>query len=402
MSTDTVDPYTLMTRPRQGSALAAAAEPPTDRDEFHRWFMDRELAELQARNDAAAVAKVERAEHKALLRGGLDDVRAIQHHQRTGFLADKAFIHYLRTGKKSLEVPEIPGGLEQKAALVLNATGAVLVPVEIAIDILNVARQGVFRSLADARPTNRTKHRAGLLTASAVGWGRLETGTTVTDANVLPESTLQEVEVFDLQALAQIGEDELDDSPEAARAAVVDAIGSAILEAEDTAFAVGAASDRPKGIVNATNLARIPAGNKVAVSATNTPTWAQLATIPGLIADRYRDNATWVMHPTSAGKIAALAESTGFEPGPNGRGLLGWPVRLLSSLPDPATAGTGDASVLFGDFRSAYRIADRDRGQISVKRLVERYSDLDLVGFLVKVRAGGDLVRPAAVAVYTQ
>jgi HK97 family phage major capsid protein len=358
------------------------------------------VAQVEGARDAAARKATDRADTRANLRAQLDDVHAIQHAHRTGYLATKAFLHYLRTGKTSLEIDN----LGQKAALVLNATGQTLVPVDIALDILNVARTGVFRSLADARPTNRTKHRAGLLTAASVGWGRLETGGSLVDANTVPEGagTPQEVEVFDLLALAQIGVDELDDSPEAAEAAVVDAISSEILEAEDTAFAVGAAADRPKGIVNATNIARIPAGNKVAVSVSNTPTWAQLTSIPGLLADRFRDNATWVMHPTSATKIAALTEATGFEPGPNGRGLLGWPVRLLSSLPDPATAGTGDASILFGDFRAAYRIADRDRGQISVQRLVQRYIELGLIGLLVKVRVGGDLVRPSAVALYTQ
>ena len=321
---------------------------------------------------------------------------ALEHATRTGPLADKAFVHWLRSGQKSLEVP----GLEHKASLVLDGLGQVLVPGDITVDILNVARRGVFRSLADVRPTVRTKQRATLLSAASVGWGRLELGVAATDPNTLPESPAQEVEVHDLLALAVIGEDELADTPDTARASVVDAVGSAILDAEDLAFAVGAAADRPKGIVNATNLARIPAGQKVAVSASNTPTWAQLSSIPFLLADRYRDNVAWVMHPTSAGKVAALAEATNFEPGPNGRGLMGWPLRLLSVLPDPATAGTGDASILFGNVRSAYRIADRQG--ITVTRLVQRYAVEGKVGFIIKIRVGADLVRPAAVAVYTQ
>jgi HK97 family phage major capsid protein len=119
----------------------------------------------------------------------------------------------------------------------------------------------------------------------------------------------------------------------------------------------------------------------------------QLTSVPGLLADRHRDNATWIMHPASAAKVAALPEGTGFEPGPNGRGLMGWPVRLLSALPDPADAGTGDASIILADVQSACRIADRDCGQITVTRLVQRYAELGLIGVLVKLRVGGDLVR---------
>ncbi len=379
-------------------ALAAAADPtkpmPTV-DDLQRAHFEEELAILQGRRRMAEAKAAAGALWRDRLRSGLDDVHHVQQHERSGAVHDMAFLHWLATGRKSIDAAG--GEIGSKAALVLDAAGAVLVPIDITVDILNVARSGVFRSLADVRPTLRSKQRAGLLSAASVGWGRLETGASATDANVVPENPGQEIEVHDLLALAVIGTDELADTPASARAAVVDAIGSAIADAED---AVGAAADRPKGIVNAANIARIPAGNKVAVSASNTPTWAQLSTIPFLLADRYRDNGTWVMHPTSAGKVMGLAEAVNFEPGPNGRGLMGWPVRLLSALPDPATAGTGDASILFADVRSAYRIAARS--QITVTRLVQRYAETGRVGFIVKVRCGGELVRPSAVAVYTQ
>jgi HK97 family phage major capsid protein len=304
----------------------------------------------------------------------------------------KAFIGWLRSRDTA--------DLVSKAAIVEDATGKVLVPVEIAADALAIAQAGVFRSLASIRPTIRKVHRAGLLTAAATGWGQLELGTVATDANTVPENPAQEVEVWDLVTLCTIGVDELDDTTEAARAAIVEVLGTAQRAAEDAAFAVGTAAGTPRGIVNAANLARIPAGNKIAVSVSNTPTWAQLSSLPFLLDDQYRDNGTWIMHKTSAGKVAALPEATNFEPGPSGRGLLGYPVRILSSLPDPATAGTGDASILFTDLRSAYRIADRLG--MRIQRLTERYAEVGKVGMLATTRVGGDLVRPAAVAVYTQ
>jgi HK97 family phage major capsid protein len=221
----------------------------------------------------------------------------------TGALSSAAFCHWLAKG----EAFEFPTG--QKSDLVANASGQQLIPADITVDILDVARRGVFRSLTAVRPTNRIKQTAGLLTAASVGWGRLETGTVATAANIAAQSAAQTVEVHDVLALARIGQDELTDVPESARAAAVDAIGSAVLDAEDTAFAVGAAADRPKGIVNATNLARIPAANKIAASASNTPTWVQLSSLLWLLADRYRDNGVWIMHRTAAAKVAALAEA---------------------------------------------------------------------------------------------
>lgn len=304
----------------------------------------------------------------------------------------KAFVHWVATGDAA--------DLASKAAIVEDATGKVLVPVDIAADALQVAQQGVFRSLASIRPTTRAVHRASLLTAAATAWGRLEEGTTAADANINPESPTQEVEVFDLLSLCSIGLDELSDTVAGSVAAITEALGNATRAAEDAAFAVGTAARTPRGIVNATNLARIPAGNKIAVSVSNTPTWAQLSSLPFLLDDQFRDNGVWIMHKTSAGKVAGLPEATNFEPGPNGRGLLGYPVRILSSLPDPATAGTTDASILFADLGSAYRIADRS--SFVIQRLVERYAEIGKVGLLATTRVGGDLVRPSAVAVYTQ
>jgi HK97 family phage major capsid protein len=386
-------------RARKAMTTIDVANLPRTREEAEDRYFDSVLAAADRQRDAAAAKARGDAEHRAVLQAGLDDIRALRHAAHTEVAATKAFLDWVRNG---------PGGLdtEAKAALVLDATGMTLVPVDIAVEALNIARAGVFRSLASVRPTNRTKHRAGLLTAASVGWGRLETGATLTDANTVPEGsgTPQEVEVQDLLALCLVGVDELDDSVEAARAAIVEAVGNAIRDAEDTAFAVGTGSDQPQGIVNATNLARIPSGNKIAAASSNVPTWAQVTSLPGLVADRYRDNGVFVMHPTSATKIAGLAEAHGgaFEPGPRGRGLHGYPVRQLSALPDPATAGTTQASILFGDFGAAYRIADRDQGRISVRLLRESFAVAGKRGFLVKVRVGGDLLRPAALAVYTQ
>ena len=372
---------------------------PASREDLERQYLDAAWAQVEARRAAAGRKAADRADDRATLLAQLDDVHAIQHHERTGPVAAKTFLHWLRTGQRELDIP----GLEQKAALVLDDLGQVLVPVDITTEALNIARRGVFRRLATTRPTVRTKqqrqpaHRR----QSSAGAASRPAPPPPTPTRS-PRTPPQEVEVHDLLALAVIGDDELDDAPEAARAAVVDAIGAAILDAEDVAFAVGTGTGQPAGAVNATNIARIPAGQKVAVGASNTPTWAQLSTIPFLLADRYRDGAAWVMHPTSAGKVAALTEAinAGFEPGPNGRGLMGWPVRLLSALPDPATAGTTQASILFGDLRASYRIVERTR--VSVTRLAQRYAVEGKVGFIVKVRVGGELLRPSAVALYTQ
>jgi HK97 family phage major capsid protein len=235
------------------------------------------------------------------------------------------------------------------------------------LDVRDIAStSGTIRSLADVRPTTKSKQHATLLGAASTGWGKLETGTSATDAGVVPATTAPDpIPVYDLVSLALIGVDELDDSPINAQASLVDAISSAIIDAEDTAFANGTGSGQPSGLALDANVALVPAGQKVAVAGSNTPTWAQLQTIPWLLPTRFRNNASWLLHPTSAKLIAALTDALGVliwpDPGPNGKGLLGWPTYIVDGLPDPATAGTGDASVWFADVRSAYRVVDRGR-----------------------------------------
>jgi HK97 family phage major capsid protein len=71
----------------------------------------------------------------------------------------------------------------------------------------------------------------------------------------------------------------------------------------------------------------------------------------------------------------------------------------MSGLPSmTATTFFTEPSVLFGDVRSGYMIADRQ--QVTVQRLDERFADQGIVGFLFRQRVGGDVIRPAAFAKY--
>ena len=377
-------------------------------EELERKWFDRQLAELEVRRGAKWVQERKDADRERKLTAALDDVREIKYEayarDYVGLL-EKAFIDYLRSGDPTALLPGPDGRLERKSAIIEDATGEIIVPAAMELDIRDIARtQGTIRSLADVRPTIRSKQHVGMLGPASTGWGKLETGTTATDAGVVPATTAPDpIPVFDLVSLALVGVDELDDSPVNTQASIVDAISSAIIDAEDTAFAAGTGSGQPSGLALAANVSLVPSGQKVAVAGSNTPTVAQLFSIPWLLPTRFRNNATWLIHPTSASKIAALEDTGGVRvwpnPGPGGN-LLGWPVAIVDGLPDPATAGTGDASVWFADVKSAYRVVDRGRTTVQVFR--ERYATEGIVGLLVRHRVGGDLVRPTAAAIYTQ
>lgn len=300
------------------------------------------------------------------------------------------------------------GQIESKS-IVEDAAGQILVPKDLVIDVLNVARSaGMLRDLVTVRPTNRLAVPIGTLGAATVSWVKAETGGTPPDAAVaVAASGGGDIVVADLMCLVKVGTDELDDSPAAVTQMLAEVLGDAVAEAEDLAIASGSGSGQPAGLTLSANLARIPGAQKLAAGTSNTPTLADVTSIPWKLPDRYRSRASWLLHPTAASKIAALTWSTGAplwpapgNPDPKtGGGLLGWPAYVVPGLPDPATAGTTDAAVLFGDFKSAYRLVDRQR--MTLQRLEQRYADTGTVGILLRHRIGGDLLRPGALAVYT-
>ena len=379
-------------------------------EELEQEYFEDQLAALEVRRDAKAAAARD-ADERAMQRAGyVADGRMLLNDMRSaewGGLVGKAFVDWLRTGEP-MSIPG-PNGIVSKAALVEDASGEYLIPTPITMDITNRAREvGTIRSLADVRTTTGSKQRASLLSAASTGWGKLETGTTATDAAITPAAAAPDpIPVFDLVSLALIGVDELADAPASAERSIVDAIGVAIGAAEDAAFANGTGSGQPSGLALAANVALVPAGQKTAAGASNTPVLADVIGLPWKLPTMFRDRGSWLMHPTAAGKIAAITWTNGAPLWPNpgnpdpttGGGLMGWPAYVVDGLPDPATAGTTDASVWFADVKSAYRVLDRQKTTIQVLR--QRYAELGLVGFIVRHRVGGDLLRPTACSIYT-
>jgi HK97 family phage major capsid protein len=214
-------------------------------------------------------------------------------------------------------------------------------------------------------------------------------GSTPPDAAVVPASPVGgDILVQDLTALVKIGQDELDDTPAATSQMLAEVLGDAVAEFEDAAIAAGTGSGQPRGLTLAANITAVPAAQKTTASVSNTPSLADMLAVPWTLPDRYRPRAVWLIQPKAAAKIASLVYASG--------------ARLArvrgARLPDPSTAGTTDASVIFGDIRSAYRLVDRQR--MTLQRLSQHYADTGDVGLLLHYRAGGDVVRPGALSVY--
>jgi HK97 family phage major capsid protein len=294
-------------------------------------------------------------------------------------------------------------GIEQKA-LIEDSAGQILLPKDLEVDVLSVARTGsMLRDLVTVRPTDRMTVPVGTLSAATTAWGKPETGATPPDATIVPAaSTGGDIVVADLTCLVKVGVDELMDTPGATNQMLSEVFGDAVAEATDLAIAAGTGSAQPAGLTLAANITRIPAGQKT--TAASPPTIANLRALPFLLPARYRPNATWLFSTDAASAVAGLTDAAGGPVWPNpgnpdpktGGGFMGWAAYTVPGL--PAMTGTNAPSILFGDLKSAYRLVDRQR--ISVQRLEQRYAEIGQVGLMLRVRLGGDLIRESALCAY--
>ncbi|WP_434642748.1 phage major capsid protein [Thermoanaerobacterium thermosaccharolyticum] len=302
-----------------------------------------------------------------------------------------AFFKFMREGKSVL-TPE-----EQKA-LVSDATGQILIPEELESEIYReLPKLTIIRSLATVRQTRSDRIRRRSLTEVTVGWGKLETGSTLTESTMTPDDDYQYVE--DLYGLTKIGEDELMDTDVALESITTDSFSRAIAEAEDTAFVIGTghANKQPEGILNGTVVSRVNAGQVGAITADD------ILKLIYEVPAQYRQNGVLIVNSKTELAMRLLKDSNGqylWQPSlqtgrPNS--FAGYPVYNQEDIPDIPSAGTAADVAIFGDIRSGYRIIDRLG--MTVQRLVELYAESGLVGFKAHYRVGGGVIRPDALRI---
>jgi HK97 family phage major capsid protein len=170
------------------------------------------------------------------------------------------------------------------------------------------------------------------------------------------------------------------------------ALGGGLGALQEIAFTTGSGTNQPLGLVNAGSpftVSTAPTGN------VSTFSRAAILQFYLALAPEYRANATWLLHPTDFGNLAAL---TGTDTGlifpalqESPPSLFGRPVVLNSALPTPAASAK---SLVFASMKEAYAVR-RVQG-IRVTQLTEKYSDNGQVGFKALERVDGRPLLSAA------
>jgi len=304
-------------------------------------------------------------------------------------LRNSAFEKHIRYGADARArcTPEELRALSNIAA----ADGGFLIPEDMESDIImSASALAGFRPVAQVRRTGRDAVRLAGMTNPAVSWGK---GNLVQS----PVTGLNQanIAIEDLKTLVLVHNNILDDVEADIGAEITQAAARAIAAAEDVGFAagLGATAEQPSGLIlDAGVLARaVPSG------AVGGITMDAIIDLMASVATSYRRNGTFMMNSLTEAAVRKLKTTTGeylWEASSQAgvpATLMGRPVAIDEGMPNIAT---GAEAIVFGDFIAGYRIYDRTG--VTVKRLDERYAELDSTGFIVKKRVGGGVVLPEA------
>jgi HK97 family phage major capsid protein len=273
----------------------------------------------------------------------------------------------------------------------INSQGGALVPAE--VENLVIARRNVVGVI-------RRNARPAYMGSDVMVTPRRTTDVVagyLVEGQSLPEST----QAFDSIALVakKLGaitrtSSELDEDQITEEATdFVGMLGYALALQEDKTGFVGdgtSAHAGQRGIVNLLGDSNHSAGRVSAASGHGTfgaLTADDLGQLVGLLPSWATLGAKWYVSPFGyAAAFARLGATAGSNVGPNGRpylSYLGFPVEISDQLPGNASISS-KVAVLFGDMSLAATLGTR-RG-ITIKRLDERYSEYDQVGWTVTER----------------
>jgi len=304
---------------------------------------------------------------------------------------------YLRKG--------IETGFETKRMSVgVAGEGGLAVPLEIDERIETTLKQiSPIRAIADVVKVGSANYRK-LVAAGGVasGWvgevaGRPATGTALFSEVLTP--------MGELYANPAATQAMLDDALFDVEAWLAREIAIEFARAEGVAFVSGTGTAQPRGFLthpvstagDATRpfgtLQFVPSGAAGAFVASHPQD--RLIDMVHALRTPYRQGAVWVMNSNTVATVRKFKDTTGdfiWKPGlldGQASTLLGYPVVEVDAMPD---IGANSLSIGFGQFRSAYVVAER--GETAVLR--DPYSNKPFVHFYATRRVGGALVNSEA------
>lgn len=292
----------------------------------------------------------------------------------------KAFADYLRTGEID------------KKALTVGAdelTGYVLAPEETSSEFIrNLVEFSPVRGLVDVKPA--TSHTVILPKRLSVTNAKWKGEATASEASE-PSFGDMEISVKELTTHVDLSRWMIED----ASADVVGEVNLALAEdfgqKESKAFVGVSDAAAPSGFMNEAAITSALNGHATTLSD------AALIKLMYSLPAVYRNRGTWAMNGTTLAVIRTLKDGAGnylWQPSYQAgqpETILGRPVVELVDMPDVAANAF---PIIFGDFKSGYRIYDRVNFGVEANPWLLKTEGL--VRFHARRRVGAGVIRPAA------
>jgi HK97 family phage major capsid protein len=298
----------------------------------------------------------------------------------------KTFSNYLRYGEKQLDAAET------KTLQIADVTlGGYWTPPEFSDQVIGkLTEWSPVRQVATVMQTTGAYLEIPKQTGTwDAGWtGELSERTETTGF----KTALERLEPKEAFAFVKVSRQLLEDAAVNLDAFLIGEFGQRFNKVEGTAFISGANTTEPEGILVNANVTSENSGD-----GSNLTSDALLNLVYSLPSE-YRKRAVWLMNRSTILAARLLKDGQNnylwqpsFAAG-QPETLLGYPIYEAVDMPDVANAAT---PIVFGDMRRAYLIVDRVG--MSVQRLVERYAEYGIIGFMGRKRVAGQVILPEAI-----
>lgn len=283
--------------------------------------------------------------------------------------------------------------LETKALSSTGGDGGFAIPTVIDAEIEKQLRLlSPMRSIVKVKTIETSVYKRLVNTSDTTsGWVGEADARSETDTPKLKEIVIEPGEIYANAAATQRA---LDDMQFDAEAWLQEEVAEEFAVQEGAAIINGDGVDKPKGFLEASNVALIEAVTSSASADFGGPD--DLIDLVHALKARYRMGAKFVLNSATLATIRKMKDTDGnfiwraglTEGQPDM--LLGYPVVEAEDMPDMGASAYG---VAFGNFERAYTLVER----MGTRVLRDPYSNKPYVNFYATKRVGGNLVNEEAI-----
>ena len=299
----------------------------------------------------------------------------------------EAWLNYLRKGYDQLS------DIEKKTMIASNDTtgGFLTSPEKIQEIIKNIVEMSPVRQVARVRTTSKNSVHIPKRTGNITGGYWVQEIGTRQDLGSITYG-MEEIPAHELGGYVDVSQHNLDDSDYNLEQEIYSEIAEQYAVTEGTSFISGSGVNQPEGLLTNGDVGEVANGHATALQAD------ALIDLIYEVKNPYVANSNFMMERATIKAVRKLKDGNGDYLWTPALGV-GRPSLILErpyvEATDMPTIGANAYPILFGDFRQAYMIIDREA--IAFTRDVTTQNLKRVVRILGFKRLGGQVIKPEAI-----